>query len=166
MATHLIVSVRFIDRLVCETRARRFQFQYSFRLATSMSSEEEDIRSPQAKRARTDSIRSLRRRRSFPRTDLKLCLFCQSEKRDRRNRRIYEKLVRCEGESTPITLVNSAEIRGDERILLEIQGQDLWAKDVLYHRSCYQSFTSPRAFQIIADRAVEDKDDLQPFTDA
>ena len=40
-------------------------------------------------------------------------------------------------------LVSAADVRRDERILLEIRDQDLWAKGLLYHRSCYQSYTSP-----------------------
>ena len=74
-------------------------------------------------------------RSSFGRTEANLCLFCQTKKRDRRDRRRFEDLVRCEGDSTPATLVSAADVRGDERILLEIRDQDLWAKDVLYHRS-------------------------------
>ena len=71
-------------------------------------------------------------RSSFGRTEANLCLFCQTKKRDRRrDRRQFEDLVRCEGDSTPATLVSAADVRGDERILLEIRDQDLWAKDVL-----------------------------------
>ena len=39
---------------------------------------------------------------------------------------------------------SDAEVDNAERILLEIQNQDLWAKDILYHRSCYLSYVSPR----------------------
>ena len=80
-------------------------------------------------------------RSTFERTDSDLCLSCQSKKRDRRDRRRFEDLVRCEGDSTPATLV-SAEARRDERFLLEVRDQYLWAKYVLYNRSDSSSYTS------------------------
>ena len=56
--------------------------------------------------------------------------------------------------------MNGGEIRREERILLEIEHEDLWAKDVLYHRSCYQSFTSLGALGRILNKEVADEDSL------
>ena len=65
--------------------------------------------------------------------------------------------MRCEGDSTPATLVSAADVRGDERILLEIRDQDLWAKDVLYHRSCYQSYTSPSTPKRLVEKELDEE---------
>ena len=81
----------------------------------------------------------------FPATDLKKCLICQRTRTQSKNRRLLERLVRCKCDSTPATLCNAAHIRRDERVLLEIDQQVLWAKDILYHRSCYTSYVAPRA---------------------
>ena len=85
-------------------------------------------------------------RSSLLRAYLQKCLICQEVKPDAKNRRIREGLVWCECDSTPGTLLHAAEVYNQcgsdaevdnaERILLEIQNQDLWAKDILYHRSC------------------------------
>ena len=96
-------------------------------------------------------------RSSFGRTEANLCLFCQTKKRDRQDRRRFEDLVRCEGDSTPATLVSAADVRGDERILLEIRDQDLWAKDVLYHRSCFQSYTSPSTLKRLVEKELDEE---------
>ena len=90
-------------------------------------------------------------------TEANLCLFCQTKKRDRRDRRRFEDLVRCEGDSTPATLVSAADVRGDERILLESRDQDLWAKDVLFHRSCYQSYTSPSTLKRLVEKEFDEE---------
>ena len=111
---------------------------------------------PPAKLVCTEDRR--RTRSSLPRTDPKKCLICQEDKRDSRNRRKLEKLTRCEGDSTPVTLLNAAQIRGDERVLLEIDQQDLWAKDVLYHTSCYKRFTSPSSLRVIVESEVAKED--------
>ena len=60
---------------------------------------------------------------SYGRTQI--CAFSARVKQDRRDRRRFENLVRCEGHSTPATLVN-AEARRDEGFLLEVRDQYLW----------------------------------------
>ena len=69
-----------------------------------------------------------------------------------------EKLTRCEGDSTTETLLNAAQIRGHHRIILATDQQDLWARDILYHISCYENFTSPRALQLIIEKEVAEED--------
>lgn len=51
-----------------------------------------------------------------------------------------EKLARCEGDFNPGDVTERCPdyIRRDERVVLEIDQQGLWAKDVLYHTSCYR----------------------------
>ena len=36
-----------------------------------------------------------------------------------------------------VSLFNAAKIRGDQRVLLEVEGCDVIAKEVLYHKSCF-----------------------------
>ena len=102
-----------------------------------------------------------RTRSSIPRTDLRKCIICQAEKRQKRNRRLVERLARCEGDTTPATLCYAAQVRQDERVLLEIDQQDLWAKDILYHASSYTNYVSQRALEQLLkkDVAEEDADD-------
>ena len=48
---------------------------------------------------------------------------------------------------------DAAHIRRDERVLLEIDLQDLWAKDIpLHHRSCHLAYVSPRALEQKMDK--------------
>ena len=96
----------------------------------------------------------------LPGLDLKKCLFCQSEKRQRKNRRLTEKLIRCTWHCTPSTLVRAARIRQDERVLLEIEDSDLHAKDVLYHASCYKDFTCPRQLDLLLQKELESEVDV------
>ena len=56
--------------------------------------------------------------------------------------------------------MNAAEIRREERILLDIEHEDLCAKYVFYHHSCSQSFTSPGALRCILNKEVADEDSL------
>ena len=92
-------------------------------------------------------------RSSFGRTEANLCLFCQTKKRDRRDRRRFEVLVRCEGDSTPATLVSAADVRGSghERILLEIRDQDLWA---INPATWNQSYTSPSTLKRLVEKEL------------
>lgn len=99
-----------------------------------------------------------RTRSSIPRTDLKKCIICQAEKRQKRNRRLLERLARCEGDTTPATLCYAAQVRQDERVLLEIDQQDLWAKDIQYHASCYASYVSQRALEQLLKKDVAEED--------
>ena len=80
------------------------------------------------------------------------------------NRRMVEPPHRCTWERTPATFLNAARIRNDERVLLEIEGADLHAKDVLYHASCYKKYTSTRTIGRLANKRVaeETDDSLSP----
>ena len=79
-------------------------------------------------------------RSSLPRTDLSKCLICRRDKPQPINRRLPERLARCECDSTPATLCHAAQVCEDELVLLEIDQYDHWAKDFLYHRSSYLAY--------------------------
>ncbi|XP_035998993.1 uncharacterized protein LOC118564555 [Fundulus heteroclitus] len=55
-------------------------------------------------------------------------------------KRQREKLSLCEYQSGG-NLIKAAEVRNDERILLQTRGKDVVAIEVRYHRSCYKSYT-------------------------
>ena len=83
-------------------------------------------------------------RRSFSGSDLLKCIICQTEKRDSKNRRRLETLTQCVTFDSSGTLLNAAHIRKDTRALLAIK-EDLIAKEILYHRSCYRAYTNEKA---------------------
>ena len=124
--------------------------------------------SPPRKVARCDTadsplVGSVRRlRSSCPSTDLRKCIICQDDKRQRKNRRVLESLHRCTWDRTPGTFLNAARVRNDERVLLEIDGADLHAKDVLYHPSCYKDYTSTRALELLAKKQVREEGEESP----
>ena len=64
---------------------------------------------------------SRRTRSTFPGLDLLKCLLCRAQKNQRYNRRLKEPLVRCTWECTPFTLRNTARVRKDDGVLMEIE---------------------------------------------
>lgn len=80
-----------------------------------------------------------RSRSSVPSTDLSQCVICQTVKK--KNKHTLEPVSQCLTEQASATLLNAARIRGDGRVLLAIERQDLIAIEVRYHRSCYSSYT-------------------------
>ena len=74
-------------------------------------------------------------------TDLIKGLICQVEKKDSRNRRLREHLVQYLTFEAGVSLLNAAKIRGDQRVLLEVEGCDVITKEVLYHKSCFGLLT-------------------------
>ena len=58
-----------------------------------------------------------------------------------------ESLVRCTLDKAAHTLVEVAELRHDEKVLLHVRDQDLFATEVKYHKSFYRKYTNPTVFQ-------------------
>ena len=73
-------------------------------------------------------------------TDIKSCIICQEEKTDSKDRRKKEKLTACQTLNAGESLINAAKKRSDQRILVALDGQDLIALEVCYHRSCYRKY--------------------------
>lgn len=69
--------------------------------------------------------------------DWSLCIVCQklSHKKDRN-------LLKIASRNREISVKTAAEIRDDSIMLLRIAGQDLIARDAVYHQSCLGSYTS------------------------
>ena len=71
------------------------------------------------------------------RFDIDKCIICQVEKCKRgKGARSREALTQNISEYGSAFLLRAAEIRGDNRVLPQIKGQDCIAREIKYHRSC------------------------------
>lgn len=68
------------------------------------------------------------------------CLLCQTNKYSKQFKD-NEPLTNLETIQASETLVEAARKRNDERILLAVEGKDLIALEVKYHRTCYKGYT-------------------------
>ena len=93
-------------------------------------------------------------RSSFAATNLKKCITCQADKTRKKDMMPCEALRGCTWEETPATFVCAARQRNDKRILIEIEGTDLNAKDVLYPPLCFKNYTASRTLQLLAEQRV------------
>ena len=66
------------------------------------------------------------------RFDIDKCIICQVEKCKRGKGALTQNI----SEYGSASLLRAAEIRGDNRVLLQIKGQDCIAHEIKYHRSC------------------------------
>ena len=103
-------------------------------------------------------------RSSLQSTDIKSCIICQVEKVDSQDRRRKEKLTTCQTLTAGESLVNAAKIRGDQRLLVALDGQDLIAIEVCYHRSCFRRYTNVKISEESRDQT--DEDETQIYDDA
>ncbi|CAH3152689.1 unnamed protein product [Pocillopora meandrina] len=69
-------------------------------------------------------------RSQVQRFDIDKCIICQVEK----------SLTQNISEYGSASLLRAAEIRGDNRVLPQIKGQDCIAREIKYHRSCYKNY--------------------------
>ena len=74
------------------------------------------------------------------------CILCQTNKYSKRFKD-NEPLTNLETIQASETLVEAARKRNDERILLAVEGRDLVAMEVKYHRTCYKGYTHKRDTQ-------------------
>ena len=61
-------------------------------------------------------------RSSLQSTNIKSCIICQEEKTDSKDRRRKEKLTTCQTLTAGESLVHAAKIRGDQRLLVALDG--------------------------------------------
>ena len=98
-----------------------------------------------------DSSRTTKSRRSaVPRTKLVQCVICQTSKTSKSPGVRYEPLTSLETMTASENLLQAAKIRRDHRVSLAIEGQDLVAIEVKYHRSCYREYTRKRNLENLA----------------
>ena len=58
-------------------------------------------------------------------------------------------------------MFRAASVRGDERVLLEVQQSQrhLIAKEVCNHQACYGNYTNQKMLDAISERNVEEESD-------
>ena len=101
----------------------------------------------------TPSLTSRRRsvtRLSVPNFDISCCLFCQDTKfvhKFASRRRVIAKLKKCCTLAAAKKIEDATQARNDEAVLRRIGGGDLVAMNILYHKSCYATFTSKEHIQ-------------------
>ena len=85
------------------------------------------------------------------------CLFCQQARKKVKG--VHQTLTSCMTFEACDAIYNAAYVRGDERVLLEVQpGQpDLIAKEISYHRVCYMKYTHPFYLQGISEAKVREE---------
>ena len=90
-------------------------------------------------------------------TDISCCLFCQQVQIKVKGKR--QKLSECMSfESCKEAIYSAAQVRGDERVLLEVQGgPDLKAKEVKYHRACYSTYTHSTTLTSMSRQQVQNE---------
>ena len=98
-------------------------------------------------------------------TDTNKCMICQTEKNDPKDRRRKERLTICQTETAGKTLIQAAMTRGDQRIVLAMNGEDPVALKVSYHRSCYRIYTSPRNLQSVTSDNNENRESERQLYD-
>lgn len=94
-------------------------------------------------------------------TDILACLFCQQKGWKNRGSRVKrsEGLSQCLTFQAAETVMEAANIREDERVLMQIQGgPDAIAAEVRYHKSCYSAYTDKRALQSLEEAGVAEED--------
>ena len=105
-----------------------------------------------------DSSRTTKSRRSaVPRTKLVQCVICQTSKTSKSPGVRYEPLTSLETMTASENLLQAAKIRRDHRVSLAIEGQDLVAIEVKYHRSCYREYTRKRNLENLARYNAEEE---------
>lgn len=77
--------------------------------------------------------------------DITKCAICQKDKITiSKGARTREALTLNISEIGSASLIKAAEIRNDNRLLLNIQHQDTIAMEIKYHRSCYKDYVRQR----------------------
>ena len=99
-------------------------------------------------------------RSQVQRFDNDKCIICQVERCKRgKGARSREALTQNISEYGSASLLRTAEIRGENRALLQIKGQDCIAREIKYHRSCYKNYVRLETLtKLEAHCATEDKE--------
>ena len=69
-----------------------------------------------------------------------------------------ESLTQCLTFEAEYSLLNAAKSRGNERVVMELDGRDAIALEVRYHPTCYQDFTHKKSLERVTERQLEDED--------
>ena len=82
----------------------------------------------------------------------KVCLFCKKESKWKDRKK--EVLVKCVTTTAALSILETAKEKNDEELLLEIQGQDLIAKEAQYHTSCRKEYTRKLERNVLKSETV------------
>ncbi|XP_070534449.1 uncharacterized protein [Ptychodera flava] len=149
---HRVCYQRFTDkRRLTQAQKRKEKGNLRKTLLTSTSNELSDFDnddkqhvSPKKRHLRSDpassSISAAKRKSAYVLPPI--CIICRRQKQRLdpiTKKRSYERLTACETDGR--TLIKAAEIKKDEKVLLQLRGQDLVSIEVKYHRSCYLNYT-------------------------
>ena len=96
----------------------------------------------------TPSLASSVTRLSVPNFDISHCLFCQDTKfvyKGGSRGRVITPLQKCSTYTAAKKIKDASLTRSDGTILRRIEGEDLIAMNILYHKSCYAIFTNAHA---------------------
>ena len=88
-------------------------------------------------------------------TNCALCVICQ--RNTSKQKRSQFRLSECQLDSGASRLQKAAEIIHDQRIKLGLREEDLFAKEVKYHKTCYKRFTRC-VDQVKLDKETEQDD--------
>ena len=97
-------------------------------------------------------------RSQLPRVDINKCIICQRDK-FKRGTRSREPLTQNISDFGSQSLLRAAQIRNDERILTNIQGQDTIAIEVRYHRTCYKDYVRSKTLTRLETENCQLEDD-------
>ncbi len=112
-----------------------------------------------------------RTRSATPSCDRSLCIICQEVKKLASDRRRPEKVHPLTLSSSVKTMIQAAEIRNDERVLMELRGgvrgaADPIAGDVLVHHSCQSKYTHKRSLMTLEQPPDEEEPAADPYDQA
>ena len=89
-------------------------------------------------------------------TDISRCLFCQQVQIKVKGK--CQKLSECMSFDLCKAIYSAAQIRGDERVLLEVQGgPDLIDKEIKYHRACSSTYTHRTTLTSMSRQQVQNE---------
>ena len=92
--------------------------------------------------------------------NVKNCIICQKGKvkKNKGKARTRERLTQNTSEHGRASLLKAARIRCDERVLLQIEGQDTIALEIKYHRSCYKDYVRQETLSKLEDQNCQNED--------
>ena len=91
----------------------------------------------------------------------KICFICRKIKKLNHEKKSYEFTISVMREDVEEKIKNAARIRKDERVLLDVEGQDLKAIGYYYHRTCYARYTNIKTLTNLTKQETPNKDNFQ-----
>ena len=83
------------------------------------------------------------------------CFHCRKKDKYKKDKKNKEPLLTCETDNVEANIKNAAKIRNDQRVLLDIEGKNLKAIEMRYHKTCYAAYINNRQLKLIEDSKKE-----------